>query len=212
MNSGSTVGPWALGPMGNVGQWIARLRLGVGRLGLVGWAGLALLCASAWGQWHKVPQRLQDAASLASQARGLRHALQADARLFEQAPSAAIEQPEPAWRALWAALPQAESRPALQAAVLQAARSRGLQMPTVQYQGQLQAWASQGGTSLWRERMVMPVQGPYVAVQAWVEDMLREPALSVDALSIQRDSVQSGTVSAQVSVSLWWRQPSEARR
>jgi hypothetical protein len=186
--------------------WMA-CRQAWGRLGLVGALGLGLLVLAAWGQWAWLPRQQADAAQLASQARGLRHSLLDDSATASPGAYADITQPEQAWQAVWTALPRSDRRTALQSAVLQAARSQGLQLPNVQYQGQREAWAQQGGDTLWRQRMLMPVQGTKAAVKAWIHALLREPALSVDALNIQRENASSDAVAAQVSVSLWWRQP-----
>ncbi len=191
-----------------------RLMQALRSLGLVGALGLGLLGVSAWAQWVWLPRQQAEVALQASQARGLRHSLQADS-----APAAgpaerdtlAIARPDQAWQAVWAALPRSDRRTAMQSAVLQAARAQGLQLAQVQYQGQREAWSAQGGEALWRQRMTMPVQGRPAAIQAWLQALLREPALSVDALHMQRDSASSDTVTAQLSVSLWWRQPQEGQ-
>ncbi len=81
------------------------------------------------------------------------------------------------------------------------ARERGLALTTVQFNG-----AAQGTTGLWRQRLVLPVEGRYADVRSWLGQLLGEPALSLDALDIQRTDVMSDTVKAKVSVSLWWRQ------
>jgi hypothetical protein len=186
--------------------WLACTQA-CGRLGLVGALGLGLLGLAAWAQWTWLPRQQAEVAQLASEARGLRHSLLDDSSASATGASADITQPDQAWQAVWTALPRSDRRTALQSAVLQAARARGLQLPNVQYQGQREAWAQQGGDTLWRQRMLMPVQGTQAAVKAWIHAMLREPALSVDALNIQRENASSDAVAAQVSVSLWWRQP-----
>jgi Type II secretion system (T2SS), protein M subtype b len=200
-------------------MWGAQLLQAARRLGMVGALGLALLGLAAWAQWVWLPRQQADLAQWASQARGLRHALLADSAAAS-GPSGASGQtgpsgraqpdftrPDQAWQIVWAGLPRSDRRMAMQAAVLQAARAQGLQLTQVQYQGQQEAWARQGGDILWRQRMTMPVQGSQPAVKAWLQALLREPALSVDALGIQRDNASSDAVAAQLSVSLWWRQP-----
>jgi hypothetical protein len=59
---------------------------------------------------------------------------------------------------------------------------------------------------LWRQRLTMPVEGNYPAIRIWLHSLLKQPALSLDALDIQRPEVMSDQVKGQVSVSLWWRQ------
>lgn len=190
--------------------------------GLVGWLGIGLLALALWTQAVWLPQRRAESAQLASDARGLRHALQdqldsAAAQAASQAAAgtakglgkgvaAPMANAAQAWQLLWQALPSAASRVALPAAVLQAARQHGLQVSAVQYQGEALAWASQGEQTLWRQRMTMPVQGSAAAVHAWVADVLREPALSIESLAMQRDAATADAVTAQVSLSLWWKQ------
>ncbi len=198
----------------NLSATLQSLQQALSRMGLVGVLGLMLLGACAWAQWSWLPARQAQADRLASDARYLRHALQAQqaAAPAEAASGArkAISSPDQAWQALWAQLPQADRRVALQGAVLKSAKDQGVQVQSVQYQGQRQNWADLGQETLWRQRMTMPVQGRYTAVRDWIQQLLREPALSVDALSIQRDNVLTDAVVAQVSVSLWWRQNAPA--
>jgi predicted ABC-class ATPase len=193
----------------NLSALMQSLQQAFSRLGLVGAMGLVLLGACAWAQWSWLPVRQAQADRLASDARYLRHSLQEQAQASNTAaagPNKAISSPDQAWQALWVQLPKAERRVALQGAVLKSAKDQGVQVQSVQYQGQRQNWADQGSETLWRQRMTMPVQGRYTAVRDWIQQLLREPALSVDGLSIQRDNVQVDAVVAQVSVSLWWRQ------
>jgi hypothetical protein len=195
----------------NLSSLTQNLQQALSRLGLVGALGLLLLGTCAWAQWSWLPARQDQADRLASDARYLRHALQEQAPTSDKFPAAAsgpnaISSPDQAWQALWAQLPKADRRVALQGAVLKAAKDQGVQVQSVQYQGQRQNWADLGQETLWRQRMTMPVQGRYTAVRDWIQQLLREPALSVDGLSIQRDNVQTDAVVAQVSVSLWWRQ------
>lgn len=142
-----------------------------------------------------------------------------------------------AWAQLWSTLPDASRRAALQQAVFDAAAQSGVPLGGVQMRGDWVSWvpqglpvravsaarsassaqpdasegnAPQGQQGLWRLRLVMPVQAPYPAIRTWLARLLREPALTVDALDIQRGDALSDQVKAQVSVSLWWRQDREA--
>ena len=63
------------------------------------------------------------------------------------------------------------------------------------------------GAVLWRQRMVMPVSGTYPAMKAWMAQLIQEPALSIDELSLQRSDAASDQLQARVAVSLWWRKP-----
>lgn len=190
------------------------------RLGLPGVMGAVLLGGALWVEQAWLPEQQARIDALGSDARRLRHELQqaqAAASAAQAGPGQLARQPaspEAAWSALWAGLPDASQRLALQREVLQSAQAAGLQVPTVQYQGQLEPWLKEPATparsgpeatGLWRQRMSMPVTGSYVAVRAWLARLLREPALSLDALDIQRSDVNSDQVRVQVNVSLWWR-------
>jgi hypothetical protein len=186
------------------------------RLGWPGLAGAVLIGGAAWVERDWVPRQAAQAESLASDARRLRHELQAKAEQQAQQAQAAktgkvqaplLKSPKEAWSILWLALPDAGKRIALQKDVLLSAQSLGLTVSTVQYRGQMEPWMDKTlPQGLWRQRMTMPVEGSYSAVRSWVDRLLKQPALSVDALDIQRPDVMSDRVKAQVSVSLWWRQ------
>jgi hypothetical protein len=193
----------------NLPMWLKRL-------GWPGLAGAVLIGGAMWVERDWVPRQAAQAESLASDARRLRHELQAKAEQQAQqaqeaktgkvqAPS--LKSPKEAWSTLWLALPDANSRIALQKDVLLSAKSLGLNVSTVQYRGQMEPWMGKTQPQgLWRQRMTMPVEGSYAALRTWVDRMLKQPALSVDALDIQRPDVMSDKVKAQVAVSLWWRQ------
>mgnify|MGYP003703831279 CR=1 FL=1 len=194
-------------------RWIEQCQAALQRLGVVGALGLAMLGGAAWLQMAWLPAQQRAADELGSQARGLRHDLLVEAEAGQANPGQpVVDRPELAWERLWTGLPTVERKVPLQAMVLQAAKARGLQVQAVQFQGQREAWAHQAHDTLWRQRMVMPVQGPYPAVKAWLQALLQEPALSLDTLAIQRDSVNSDQVVAQLSLSLWWRQPDGGAR
>ncbi len=181
------------------------------RFGLAGLLGVLLLGGSAWV--HIVWLRRQHAQieEWGSQARRTRHELQAAAQAQAGSQPDVLSTPDQAWQRLWQTLPGADQRVALQSQVLAQARQQGLAVNAVQYLGSKQAWAVQEGAVLWRQRMVMPVEGGYGAVRAWLALLLKEPALSIDSLDLQRSDVMSEQVKARVSVSLWWRRPERAR-
>lgn len=183
------------------------------RMGLVGALGLSLLLGAAWVHHVWLAQQLDQAAQAGSEARRLRHALlaQVESTAVDVSQAQRVGSPEQAWQTLWQALPLAEQRVALQAEVLSSAQARGLQVQAVQYKGQRQAWAVREGSALWRQRMMMPVEGRYPAVRAWLAHLLTEPALSLDELDIQRPDANSDQVKVRVGVSLWWRQAEGAQ-
>jgi hypothetical protein len=193
-----------------------NLPLWLKRLGWPGLAGAVLIGGAMWVERDWVPRQAAQAESLASDARRLRHELQAKAEQQAQQAHEAqtgkvqtplLKSPKEAWSTLWLALPDADTRIALQKDVLLSAKSLGLNVSTVQYRGQMEPWMDKTlPQGLWRQRMTMPVEGSYAAVRTWVDRLLKQPALSVDALDIQRPDVMSDKVKAQVAVSLWWRQ------
>lgn len=201
------------------GQQGARL---AGQLGLAGLLGLAMLLASAWAFWSWLPAQQRATDELGSQARKLRYALQQKMAGDADAQAAHLATPQAAWQALLQGLPSADRRVALQSEVLAAASRHGLRISTVQYQGGMEAWSRHAGAAhvqarssvgpgLWRQRMSMPVEGPYVDLRAWLADLLAQPALAIDAIDIQRDDASRDQVKARVSVSLYWRSTEEAR-
>lgn len=183
------------------------------RLGWPGLVGLMLLGFGLWVEYGWTPVQQAKTAQLEADARRLRHELLADAARLDAARKEGQEQggvagsPQAAWQALWRGLPDAAQRVALQKHVLLTAQERGLVLNNVQYSGQMEPWLDkQSKQGLWRLRMSMPVEGAYPAVRAWLDRLLQQPALSLDALELQRSSAMSDQIKAQVSVSLWWRQ------
>lgn len=177
------------------------------QLGWPGLLGALVLLACVVFIEGVLPARRQQVAQTESEVRRLRHGLisQASAASEPDAVSRA-DQPQQAWSRLWSGLPDERERWGLQERVLASAAQVGVPLQAVQWQGEAVKW---GG--LWRQRMVMPVQAPYPALRTWLDRLQQEPALSVDALDIQRNDVQSDQVQAQVSISLWWRMAAEAQ-
>lgn len=196
---------------------LGRLPTWLRQLGWPGLLGAVLLLACAWFIQIELPQRREAVAQAESDVRRLRHGLIARSSAGSEAASAPGQAAAPqAWARLWSALPDDGERLVLQARVLATAADVGVPLQAVQWQGEAVKWAAaQGPTDpslpsapgLWRQRMTMPVQAPYPALRTWLDRLQRETALTVDALDIQRNDVQSDLVQAQVSLSLWWRQP-----
>lgn len=183
----------------------------------LGWAGLmgaALLLACAWFTQLELPKRHEALAQAESDVRRLRHGLIARATPGSETSTEAdrLNAPSQAWASLWSSLPDEGQRMARQARVLDSAAQVGVPLQSVQWQGEAVKWLAPAGadtatSGLWRQRMTMPVQAPYPALRTWLDRLQREPGLTVDAIDIQRNDLQSDQVRAQVSLSLWWRQP-----
>ncbi|HEX5357278.1 MAG TPA: hypothetical protein VFW93_13750 [Aquabacterium sp.] len=182
------------------------------RLGLAGGMGISLLVGAAWVYLAWLPAQQEAVDKLGSQARRMRHELQAASGGAQQRErSADVRSPEAAWDALWHGLPVADQRVPLQAAVLAAARDNEVMVSSVQYQGRRAPWSAREGAVLWRQRMVMPVSGSYPALKAWMAQMLKEPALTIDEVAMQRSDPALDQLQARVTVSLWWRKPEKAQ-
>lgn len=180
------------------------------RLGIVGLMGVLLLAASAWARFSWLPAQQRQIDEMGSQVRRARHELLAATSQAGGGTDTAVKtvsSADQAWQVLWDGLPDADRRVPLQAMVLQTAKAAGLQISTVQYQGSKAAWSAQDGKVLWRQRMEMPVDGSYPALRQWLGTLLKEPALAIDAVDIQRTDVMSEQVKGRVVLSLWWRKP-----
>ncbi len=196
----------------NAASWKIWLK----RLGWPGLVGVAALAGVLWVERAWLPQQQDQVQQTESDARRLRHELQARADALQAAASAASSAshaidpkagPRAVWAVLWGGLPDASERLALQAGVLSAAKDAGIALGSVQMRGELSPWLDKNQPQgLWRQRMVMPVQTSYPALRTWLSALLRQPALSIDSLDIQRADPMSDQVKAQVTVSLWWRQ------
>lgn len=189
-----------------------------GQLGLPGLLGLLLLAGSGWAAWGWLPDQQAEAARLGSEARRLRHELNAKFASGKDAPDGSrMETAEQAWRALWLALPDEQGVVTRQSAVLASAARHGLDVRSVQYGEDdvaRQASASAGraalpaGGVLRRHRMAMPLEGSYAAVRGWLGDVLmQDRSLAIDALDIQREDVGRDRLKVRVAVSLYSRQP-----
>lgn len=180
------------------------LRLVVRRLGVVGWLGLLMLGVAAWLSLSVVPAQRAAVMQLDSDVRQARHQLSdAAANQVEASRPVQIDKPDQAWQVLVDALPDQSQRTRLQADVLASAKAQGLLVQSVKWRGAPEAWSS--SPKLWRQRMQVPVEGTYTAVRQWVDALLKQGALSLDAIDVQRGDLMTDQVKAQVSLSLWWR-------
>lgn len=191
------------------------------QLGWPGVLGAVALVVATWVIQHELPKQRAQLQQVESDGRRLRHQLQARAEATRAAEEAAARasargqvdvnaDSRALWRGLWQDLPDASQRLKLQRAVLASAQEAGVPLAGVQLRGEAVSWVSdEHPQGLWRQRLVLPVQAGYPALRTWLSLLLREPALSLDSLDIQRSDPTSDQVKAQVSVSLWWRQDRE---
>jgi hypothetical protein len=81
----------------------------------------------------------------------------------------------------------------------QLARAHGLDLPRGQY-----SVAPLMGTSLQRWQLVLPVEASYPALHAFLAAALeREPNLTLDELKLQRDSIETAELQAELRLSLF---------
>lgn len=176
-------------------------------LGVPGLLGVALLVLAAWLHWGEAPVEAQ---ALAEQEDALTHLREQLKRATAGGAAQASMAASPAdtgarWQQLWRFLPEADAGHRMQAEVLSMARQRGIQLGSVQFHGE----SVPGLPGVWRQRITLPVNAPYPALRAWLNDVMQAPAwgpaVSLDALSIERKDVMTDVVDARVTWSLWWK-------
>lgn len=186
--------------MNLLARWMTWSR----QLGVPGYLGVLMLAGALLAWWLVLPVQ-KDA--LAAQQDDMAHQREQLHHLAVAGQGAPVPQafgaPQ-AWQALWAALPPAEESDHWRLAVLEAARTQGLNIDAVQYQGA----ALKGMPQIWREQVSVPIRAPYPAVRAWLGQLSTYPMLSIDALELQRPDPAVDEVKGQVRLSLWWRQRS----
>ena len=186
-----------------------RLPRVVQRLGLPGALGLLAMGLAVYLQ-HDMARLQTDLDRAQQEADQVREGLRQASRDRQPSGSAEITPaltPTLAWQALWQRLPPATQRMTLQSQVWRSAQTLGLQLPSLQVQAQQETWVptTADGHGLWRQRMQLPVEGPYYTVRAWVQALQHVPGLGIDGLDVQRADPRSDGVKAQVRLSLWWR-------
>lgn len=175
------------------------------KLGAPGLIGLVLCALSIWAHKAQLPAERLGIAQLESAAREMRHRmLGADTQQkASTASTLSVEKPDIVLQALIDGLPVQTSGTQLQSTVLREAAKQGLTVQSVEWRGEQVPWAVH--PRLWCQHMQMPVEGSYRAMRAWIDALLREPALSIEAIDIQRKDLMGDQIKAQVSLSLWWR-------
>lgn len=188
------------------------------RFGLPGVLGVFLLGLSAWLHHHWVPAQEGLLAQMESANRRARHELnevasqrlrarQAEASGGAAGALAGAVDVRGLWAITWARLPQDASRVAQQEEVFASAAASGVGVAGAQMSGDWEPWLPAAHPQgLWRQRIAMPVKGSHASLRAWVAHLQRLPAVTIDAVEMQRVDLLGGEVRARISLSLWWRQ------
>ena len=163
------------------------------RVGVPGFAAMAVLAWAAWTRWVVEPGIDDGIAALRDQVR--------EARVHAAAPVASMPAGEALLRDFRARLPEdAESNETL-AAILKRARTDGLTVDTARFETEA---AHLPGVV--RHRADLPLKGRYGALRAWLARALHDNAgLTLDALEFKRRDVAANDVEANVTLSLWAR-------
>jgi Tfp pilus assembly protein PilO len=168
--------------------WTWQLRQWARRLGAGGLIGLGLLVAALLLHVFQVESlqrtiRAQQANVVALRQAALRR---------EATPAAAPLNP-------LALLPPTGEASQLIGELERLARAHGLALPRGQY-----SVSPLAGTSLQRWQLVLPVEGPYPALHAFLAAALeRLPNLTLDELKLKRDRIESTQLQAELRLSLF---------
>lgn len=161
-----------------------RLRQWSRHLGATGLAGLALLAAALILQLAAVAPARDAVATQTGRLAALRHA-------------AAEPAPQPVDPL--AGLPPAGAAAQLIGELERLARAHDLELPRGQY-----SVAPLAGTSLQRWQLVLPLEGPYPALHAFLAAALeRLPNLALDELKLERERIESVDLHAELRLSLF---------
>jgi hypothetical protein len=167
-----------------------RLAFALRRVGLPGFAALAVLVASAWGEWIYAPAISNETAALHAQA------LQERERKAVARPA---DGTQAALAAVYARLPDDRLSNETLAAFLQAAKAQGLVVDAVQFSTE-----SSRLPGVVRHRVQVPIKGTYEALRTWISTTLHEQSgVSLDALEIKRKDALTTELEAQLTLSLW---------
>ena len=170
------------------GVLLWRLRQAARPLGALGLAGLGLLVAALLLQGFRMAS-LQPAIQ----------AQQAKLAMLQRAAAQREAAPPPAPLNPLATLPPTGEASEMVGELERLARANGLSLPRGQY-----SVSSLTGTSLQRWRLVLPIDGPYPALHAFLASALeRLPNLTLDELKLKRDRIESTQLQAELRLSLF---------
>lgn len=157
-------------------------------LGVTGLAGIGLLAAALVLQLAAVGPARDAVAAQAERLAVLRHA----------AAARTAEAPPPPVDPL-AGLPPAGAAAQQIGELERLARAHDLDLPRGQY-----SVAPLAGTSLQRWQLVLPLEGPYPALHAFLAAVLeRLPNLALDELKLERERIESVDLHAELRLSLF---------
>ncbi len=167
-----------------------RLAFALRRVGWPGFAALAILVASAWGEWIYAPAISSETAALHAQA------LQERERKSVARP---VDGAQATLATVYARLPDDHLSNETLAAFLQAAKAQGLVVDAVQFSTE-----SSRLPGVVRHKVQVPIKGRYEALRTWISTTLHEhPGVSLDALAIKRKDALTSELDAQLTLSLW---------
>lgn len=105
--------------------------------------------------------------------------------------------------AFHAYLPAHETIPALLKQLVGTAQKNGITLAKAGYKP-----VSDDGAAFMRYQITLPIKGDYAAVQAFIVGALRDlPTLTLDAVTFQREQIESGEVETKVHFNLLVRLP-----
>lgn len=186
-------------------------------LGLPGVVGIGLALLALWQTFFHLPMMRTELREQQTQLAHLRRQLNAStpqtngtgAGIMPAGAELSERDALLVWQQLWRGLPTQAASAGLLGELASEAAHRNLQVSSVRYRGQ----AMKGLPSLWRQQITMPIEGRYEAVRETLDWVLRQPAMSLDAMAIRRSDPMTDQVQASLSLSVWWRleeSPAEA--
>lgn len=165
-----------------------QLRQWARRLGATGLVGLGLLAAALLLQITRVDTLQREAVAQTGRLAALRQTAAVAAATPAASPANPLDR-----------LPPTGTISQQIGELEQLARTHGLQLPRGQY-----SVATQAGTSLQRWQLVLPVDATYPALHAFIAAALeRMPNLSLDEIKLERERIESGTLQAELRLSLF---------
>lgn len=198
---------WAL----QVRPWCRLWHTGAQRLGMPGRIGLCM-CALALAVWGgALPAQHRQVDELAAHNDWLRQRLTTlsapDTRhsAASEAPGLGPAAPRALWAQVWQALPMASEAGPRQASLLRAAAETVSEPVSFSHE----RVKSLPGLSRWR--LSVSTTAPWSQQMQWMAHVLAQPAVSIDAVTLQRDQPHDDVWQLRLGLSLWTRVPTTSR-